>query len=84
LPQRILIYRFAEKYVLRDDAFRVDTFYVPVSGIDAFEKKEKVAPGNAADELHVFLKCEGRKETIVCLKRKDVKSEIDKADDELE
>ncbi|MDQ3109895.1 MAG: type II secretion system GspH family protein [Bacteroidota bacterium] len=81
---RVLEYRFREKYVLRNDLLRVDTFFVAVSGIETFMKSEKEESENSViDELHIVMNLEGKKETKIYRKEINPKSEIEKLDSEL-
>lgn len=81
---KMLEYRFGEKYILKDDHLRIDTFFVAVYGIEAFIKSEKVKEENSEiDELRVLLNSEGKKEIKIYRKEINPKSEIDKLDSEL-
>ena len=76
---KILEYRFSEKYVLRNDLSRVDTFNVSVSGIETFLKSEKTVLENSdIDQLHIMMNFEGKKEEKIYVRTNNPKSEIDK------
>ena len=82
--QRILEYRFSEKYVLRNDQSRTDTFAVSVKQIETFYKSEKINSENSAvDEFRVRINYEGKTEEKIYVKPKDPKTELDKIDAEL-
>ncbi|MEO5644575.1 MAG: prepilin-type N-terminal cleavage/methylation domain-containing protein [Bacteroidia bacterium] len=81
---KLLEYRFGEKYVLRDDLLQIDTFFVAIHAIETFIKDEKVnAENNEIDELHVLINSEGKTEIKIYKKEINPKSEIDKVDSEL-
>jgi prepilin-type N-terminal cleavage/methylation domain-containing protein len=79
--KRLLQYLFSEKYVLRNDQERTDTFYVSVKQASAFLKSEKVnAENSSLDELHVVIAYEDRSEEKIYIKTEDPKAEINKTD----
>ncbi|CAN5882357.1 hypothetical protein BH11BAC7_BH11BAC7_16620 [soil metagenome] len=81
---KLLEYRFGEKYVLRDDLLQIDTFFVAIHAIETFIKDEKVnAENNEIDELHVLINSEGKTEIKIYKKEINPKSELDKVDSEL-
>jgi prepilin-type N-terminal cleavage/methylation domain-containing protein len=79
--KRTVEYYFTEKYILRNDLLRIDTFKVSVTGIETLWKAEKVnSEEDAVDELHIQMNYEGKREEKIYLKTVDPKSEIDRED----
>jgi prepilin-type N-terminal cleavage/methylation domain-containing protein len=77
----LIEYYFTEKYILRNDLLRIDTFKVSVTGIETLWKAEKVnSEEETIDELHIQINYEGKHEEKIYLKDTDPKSEIDQAD----
>jgi hypothetical protein len=80
----MLEYRFSEKYVLRNNFLRCDTFHVAVTSIETFIRSVKVNPGETEiDELHLLLDVEGKKEEKIYRKGTNSKAEIDKLESTL-
>jgi prepilin-type N-terminal cleavage/methylation domain-containing protein len=83
--KRMLEYRFSEKYVLRNDFMRTDTFNVSVAQTEAFRQSGKINSESAEiDELRLRINYEGETEEKIYIKTKDPKTEIDKIDAELD
>ncbi len=82
--KRTLEYSFSEKRILRNDLSKIDTFNISVSEIKTFYKSEKTNSENQEfDELHVLMNFEGKKEEKIYLKLNNAKSEIDKAEKDM-
>lgn len=77
--KRLTQYRFSEKYILRDDPGRTDTFYVSVSSTTAYHRSEKISTANSLlDELHITIAYEGKTQEKIYRSTKDPKAEIER------
>jgi prepilin-type N-terminal cleavage/methylation domain-containing protein len=82
--KRTIEYDFSAKYVFRNDFSRTDTFSISVPEIETYSKSEKTNSDNQeADELHLKINFEDRKIEKLFLKTGNAKSEIDKAETDL-
>lgn len=83
-PEHILKYSFTEKYILRNDLSRIDSFNVSITRLECFKKSEPVTTENTeADEIRLQINMEGKKEEKRYLKTNNPKSELDNAELEL-
>jgi hypothetical protein len=80
----MLEYHFSEKYVLRNNFLRTDTFHVAITAIETFSRTEKInSDESIIDELHLLLNIEGKREEKIYRKEIDTKKELDKLEAEL-
>jgi prepilin-type N-terminal cleavage/methylation domain-containing protein len=82
--KKVLEYEFSGKEVLRNDFFRTDTFLIAVPEIETFRKSEKTNSVNQeSDELQVKINFDGKTIKKIYLKNSSSKTEIDKAETDL-
>jgi prepilin-type N-terminal cleavage/methylation domain-containing protein len=79
--KKILDYHFSEKYVLRNDLLRTDTFPVTVTEMETFRESEKIIPENEeADEIHLQMDFGGKKLEKIYQKSPSAENSINKID----